>query len=223
MDLNADSTASLCFVYAPSIRMLEVIVFLFAAALGCWNTARRPVLFIWVLGGFGVAAVSLPIVLAPIASGGFLGILFCLTWRWLRPKTALSLAEQATVVAAPVAPAPGSTVSHAAQIGLSVLVAIFTISDGLARGETPPIEKAAAPPAAEPPVYRVLVPIDAQKNPTGGKVFLPESLYQQLYRRAETPAPKQQGWLIAPGKVSWRYGCRKRFRPARRRRPAGPV
>ena len=44
--------------------------------------------------------------------------------------------------------------------------------------------------------YRVFVPIDAQRKPTGGKVYLPEAFYQELYRRAAL-AEKPPAWLIA--------------------------
>ncbi len=66
----------------------------------------------------------------------------------------------------------------------------------MARGETPPkLRRRRAKEAAAPPLYRVLVPIDAQKKPTGGKVYVSEPLYQELYRRAAA-AENSPGWLI---------------------------
>ena len=47
----------------------------------------------------------------------------------------------------------------------------------------------AATPADAAGAYRVFVPIDAQQKPTGGKVYLPEPFYQELYRRASSPGP----------------------------------
>jgi hypothetical protein len=48
--------------------------------------------------------------------------------------------------------------------------------------------------------HRVFVPIDAKKNPIGDKVYVPETLYQELYRRMATPTEKPQGWLILQAK-----------------------
>ena len=44
--------------------------------------------------------------------------------------------------------------------------------------------------------YQVFVPIDARWNPVGGKVYVHEALYQELYRRAAL-AEKSPPWLIA--------------------------
>jgi hypothetical protein len=53
---------------------------------------------------------------------------------------------------------------------------------------------AAARPASSP-VYRVFVPVDARQKPVGGKVYLPEAFYQELYRHA-APVEKPPAWMI---------------------------
>jgi hypothetical protein len=53
---------------------------------------------------------------------------------------------------------------------------------------------AVARPVSSPP-YRVFVPVDDQRKPVGGKVYVPEAFYQELYRHA-APVEKPPAWLI---------------------------
>ena len=48
---------------------------------------------------------------------------------------------------------------------------------------------------ASPPLYRVFVPVDERRKPVGGKVYVPEAFYQELYRHA-APVEKPPAWLI---------------------------
>ncbi len=116
-ELNAAAPARLTFVHGDSMRLLGTIVFLLVAAAGCWKAADRPALLVLILGGFGAAAMVPPDAYAPIASGGVLGALFCLAWRWIRRTPAPSAAETTTAKAPPAKSTPGSTVSRAVQLG----------------------------------------------------------------------------------------------------------
>ena len=184
------------------MRLLGTIVFLLVAAVTCWKAVDRPVLLVSLLGGFGATAMLLPDAYVPLASGGVLGILFCLVWRWVWPRSAVVPAapgpQDARTPENSNSP-PGSTVVRTTQLGLILLGVLLSLPlCGVARAETPPqpADQSAEKPAAAPPMYRVLVPIDADKKPTGGKVYVPEPFYQELYRRAAAPAEKPQGWLI---------------------------
>ena len=44
-------------------------------------------------------------------------------------------------------------------------------------------------------IYRVFVPVDAKKKPVGSKVYVPETFYRELFRRA-APTEKPSAWLI---------------------------
>ena len=77
------------------------------------------------------------------------------------------------------------------MLALTLLPAVLL--GRVARGETPP--QPAEKPAAAPPLYRVLTPIDDNKTPIGGKVYVSEPLYQELYRRAGA-AENSPSWLI---------------------------
>ncbi len=48
---------------------------------------------------------------------------------------------------------------------------------------------------ASSPIYRVFVPVDARQKAVGGKVYLPEAFYQELYRHA-APVEKPPAWMI---------------------------
>ena len=62
-----------------------------------------------------------------------------------------------------------------------------------------PPEKKAPEKRAPPAPYSVFIPVDEHDQPTGGKYYVPEPFYEQLYRRAGPAAEKPQGWLIASG------------------------
>jgi hypothetical protein len=136
-----------------------------------------------------------PAAFAPIASGGVLGALFCLAWRWMRTPPVSPAAEATTAKAPAAKPAPGSTISKALPPALLALTALLL--GHVALGEVPPkpADKRAEKPVAAPPLYRVLTPIDDNKTPTGGKFYVSEPLYQELYRRAAA-AENLPGWLI---------------------------
>jgi hypothetical protein len=141
---------------------------------------------------------------APLATGGVLGALFCLLWRWIR----LSAREARPLQRVglddgnePRGPRtnPDSTVSMAWPLGLMLLGALAPLLlCGTARGVAPSM-KAAKPgesrAAAGQPEFAVLAPIDAQRKPVGGKLYVPEPLYQELLRRAAA-AEKPTAWMI---------------------------
>jgi hypothetical protein len=197
-ELNAAVPVTLKFVHGDSMRLLGTIVFLLVAAAGCWKATERPALLVLALGGFGAAAMMAPNAYAPIASGGVLGALFCLAWRWMRTPRVPPVGETTTVKLPVAKPAPGSTISKAVQLGLLGLAVLPALLLGhVARGETPPGpgDMPAEKRLAAPPLYRVLTPIDENKAPTGGKVYVSEPLYQELYHRAAA-AENVPGWLI---------------------------
>ena len=137
---------------------------------------------------FAVAAIVLPGAYLPVASGGVLGVLFGLAWQWIGRPTSRQTTQQTG--ADPLN--PGRTASIAVRLGLLLFgTSLVLFGRGPAQGADRP-EKSSR---ASPPDYRVLVPIDAQRKPTGGMVYVPEAFYQELYRHA-VPAEKPPAWLI---------------------------
>ena len=142
MELTAGSPEALEFVHCTSMRLLGTIVFLLVAAAACWKAGDRSVLLVSLLGGFGAAAMVLPDAYVPLASGGVLGILFCLAWRWVWSRIAVVPAapgpQDARTPESSNSP-PGSTVVRTAQLGLILLGVLLTLPlCGVARAETPP-------------------------------------------------------------------------------------
>ena len=52
-----------------------------------------------------------------------------------------------------------------------------------------------SPAAAAIPVYTVFVPIDEQRRPSGGKVYVPDRMLAELYRAAAAAVDHPSGWL----------------------------
>ena len=72
------------------------------------------------------------------------------------------------------------------------------------------------------PLYRVFVPVDARQKPVGGRVYVPEAFYQELYRRA-APVEKPPAWLILGAVYRGDLDEGGRLRPACGRRAAGAI
>jgi hypothetical protein len=179
-------------VHIATIHAVGWLMFLSAAAVGLWKLGGRSVLATALAGALGIVAMMCSSCFIPIASAALLGVLFCLAAGLVRRVRG---ARPAGVPQGPDGPEQDmpSTISGVLPSGMAVLlVAALSWANPLA---------AAAPPAKTPPPspYSLLVPIDAQEKPTGGKYYLPESLYEQLYLRAGARVEKPQGWLIAGG------------------------
>ena len=223
IELVEGGSHELQFVHDVSIQLLGVVAFLLTAALGCWTSAVRPFMLVLSLGVIGLLAMTLPEAYAPLASGGVLGIIFGLAWRWMYARDPQPAVENRPTGNQRSRVNPGSTVSMAADIGLIVLGVLLTLLvGGVVRGETPQDMEKTSPGISALPhdasnngakagqagngirsqenqpsaMYRVLVPIDAQKQPVGDKLYLPEPFYQELYRRSAAEAEKPRGWLL---------------------------
>ena len=180
--------------------------------------------FAALLGVFGAAAIVLPSVYVPIALGGVFGVLFCLALRWIHRNSTPT--QRPIRLGDPAANSNlGSTVAMTGPLGLVLLAALLTPllcrsalgvdwpprsmnwlesdREKAGTGAKPPrttsgkaASDKAASAAASSPVYRVFVPVDAQRKPVGGKVYVPEAFYQELYRHAVAPAEKPRAWLM---------------------------
>jgi hypothetical protein len=187
------TTPPLRFVHRSSMQLFAITLFLIVVALGCWKLIHRPAAFGALLGFFVVAALVLPAVYAPLASGGVLGLLFVLVWQRMHPKIEPIKASMPSSSAThpAVRANVGSTVTKIVGLGILLVVMMAAV----AWGETP--REGTRDKTDNPaPIHRVIVPIDAQKKPVGDKVFVPELFYKQLHLHATTPAEKPKGWLI---------------------------
>jgi hypothetical protein len=87
----------------------------------------------------------------------------------------------------------GKILPAAGKSGAALLIvaAVFFFSKAVRAEET-----ALKPKTVAPFDYRVFIPIDSAKKPTGDKVYLPEKFYNELYRRAAAAKEEPQGWLL---------------------------
>ncbi|MEN6457671.1 MAG: hypothetical protein ABFC63_01970 [Thermoguttaceae bacterium] len=205
MDVAAAGPARATLVHRPTVQLLGVVVLLGTAGLGCWAAGRRPTLVAAWLVVCASTALTLPAVYAPIATGGVLGSLFCLLWQRVRrpPSNADGLR--------PPTPRrnPDSTLSMAwplgvVLLGVTGLLLLGRVARAVAPPEPPPETRSLPGPTPTAPEERhrqgphdfaVLVPCDSQRNPTGGKLYVPEPLYQEL-QRAAALAQRPAAWII---------------------------
>ncbi|MCX7427393.1 MAG: hypothetical protein NTW96_17400, partial [Planctomycetia bacterium] len=191
MDFSSVGPIRLAVAHRASIESLRWIAMLLAIALGWWMAMNRPIILALVAGLSAIVALLTPPIVAVVASGVLLGLLCCLGFRLLavKPQRGRPASDSARTRAA------ASTMTHAAATSLAVLLAVVPCSS--AGDETP---------GNEPPPYRVFVPIDKGKKPTGGKVYVPEELYRELNRLA-AGATEPEGWLLEEatyrGALAW--------------------
>ncbi len=213
VDLSAAEPVRLNFVRTASLQLLGTVVLLLTAAATCWKLASRPLVVALLAVAFAAATLAVPAGYAPIASGAMLGAVFFLLWWLLNRRLAPSAADRSAAHAPAARPASGSTLARTVRLSLMLAALLATlqarpawaatgrdlaapgdIRDTLGVPVVADLQRGTVP-ASVPPIYRVLVPIDATKKPTGGKVHVPEALYHELYRRgAATEEP--HGYLI---------------------------
>jgi len=185
---SGTSAMRLEFVHRQTIKLLGWATFLLLIALGRWKFSDQAVLLIALVGVFGFAALVIPAVYVPITSGAVLATLFCLVRRLIRRRSRPRPPDNS-----PPTPEPPSTVSAPVKLGVTLLVvAALGVGSAVADGQ----DTGRTPSTAASPTHRVFIPVDDDEQPTGDKYYAPETLYQQLHRRAAAAAVQPQGWLI---------------------------
>jgi hypothetical protein len=234
LEISGAAEVQLSVVYRNAMRALHWTVFLAVAALGCWRPVRRPVLLVSLAGLAMLAALLLPAVYVPFASGAWLGALLSLAFYMMRGAD-----ESRAELETPALRAPASPVSKAVggMGGLLLPVVILAMSNTVLGAEPaakpatqpliPPRSSTAASasrPAARvqpeakpsPATYGVLIPVDEDDKPTGEPYQVPEGLYQELHRRAAVGTEEPQGWILTAatyrGSLVWQ-GPPERLEP----------
>ena len=222
-DIAAGTPIALRYARIASMRLFAAVAFLLVASLGWWAVKRRMAVApgcAALLGVFGAAVFALPDAYTPIAYGGLLGVLCCSMFRWIRRDSTAAPNPPTAVGSQSGNLDPGSTIAMVGRVGIMIFAALLSLSccSNIVHGEKgplaaseniatrlkspliqrqspPPYNSPAAAPAVPSPSYRVLVPVDSHRKPVGGKVYVPENLYQELYRHAGL-AEKLPSWLI---------------------------
>ncbi len=176
------------YVHRPTLWLLGWVALFAVVGLGWWLVAERPLWLLGLLAVFGCLSLLVAEPYLPIASGIVLGLLFCLVRELIRqrlPAEPPEPGDQPSTVS-PLAP----TATHVWQL-LVVLACCAAGAAATARGQSPAETPGKSP--SEP--YRVFIPVDAERNPTGGRYQVPAEFYRQLQRRA-AGAIGSAGWLI---------------------------
>ncbi len=208
-------------VHTAAMRSLGWAVFLALVAIGLATSARPPLPLVLVCTMAACAALVLPATYVPLASSALLAGLFCLALRMIRFPDTQPKSNDRSGSRRPQARSSG--VQQVAT--LLFLGAIFSVGAAL-YGSQPNLERQSSPPpnpaksaeplrkpasapavrsprrantqgqAADPALYRVIVPVDAQQNPQGGKYYIPKEFYNQLSRQSASASGQPKGWLI---------------------------
>ncbi len=189
LEIPAEASAELSVVRRDSLRVLRWAAFLGVIGLAWWKLIHRPATLTALLGLLGAAVFLLPEAHARIASGALVGTLFALGLGLIRP-----IPKRPTPIGRPGAESAGSR-----RVGgvlpiviLAIGVAALLILGASAMGQEPK----AGPSLPWSPYHGVLIPVDQDQQPTGGKYQVPEDFYRQLQRLAGEEEQKPQGWLV---------------------------
>ena len=165
----------------PSATMAwSVAIFLLCLAGG--STLRRR--HDW-FGGLVATAASLclllPTAFVPLATGAFLGLLASLVMRWPRR--------------ADPADAPTRTWTRLATAGATgMLLAALLVS--LAKAQSTRGAEDTDPQTKSAKIERVLVPVDAERRPSGSKVYVGERFLRRLLADSTPAVPDESEWLL---------------------------
>jgi hypothetical protein len=215
------STPQIRIVHTAAMRCLGWAVFLILVAIGLWTANRPPLGVMLVCATAAFAAFMLPAAYVPLASSALLAGLFCLALRIMRIPRAEPQSNDRSHSRG--SKTRGSSVHQVAT--LLLLGAVCNIGAAL-QGSQENLDRQASPQAnpaklveasgkpstsraaempraasanaqkADPPLYRVVVPADAQQNPRGGKYYIPQEFYNQLSRQSAAANGQPKDWLI---------------------------
>jgi hypothetical protein len=194
------STPAILYVHRDTIRLYAAIAFWLALVLGHWLIVPRPILTIASLGLLAMGSCLLPTFLVSVSSSAFVGLLLCVTIRWIRgPKTLPPQSSSSQTLPSQTLPSQSSAktsitpLSHVTPTSsiLGMLFLALCMHGAMprdARGE-PSNNNSTTP-------YRVLVPMGANLAPSGDKVFVPEPFYRELSQKAASATEPCPGSLI---------------------------
>lgn len=179
--------------HPPATTAWSVAIFLVCLAGGGVVRFRRN----WFIGLVAMTAILcllLPVAFAPLATGAFLGLLMSLFARWPRR--------------ADPADAPTRTWTRLATAGATGTALVFVLTNFVAAQSTS--DSVGANDSIDiAKIQRVLVPVDAERRPTGTKVYVSEPFLRRLLvQSAEFDADGSE-WLLTKAA----YHCELRHSP----------
>ena len=186
--------ATLLVVRPASWRTAAWICFLLSLGLGWLLVRWRPGAALMAMAISAALALVAPTLIAPVLSSVLVGMLVATTMAvlWDRRGSACS---SSGISAGEVGPAAGlaalfhpwSTLSGWLALCLWGTVAVSTAADDWQDIDRPPDASS---------VHRVFIPVNDDQQPVGDRVYVPEDLYEALYRRDSASRTAPQGWLL---------------------------
>lgn len=217
LEMSGTRGVSLTVCHRDAMRALRWTLFLLVTALACWRPLRRSRVLVPIAGLAALAALLLPAMFGPMASGVFLGILFSVMFGLRSHEAEVSPASEEPLPATPSASCTTQRAVSGMLVWLPVLLSLAFSGGAMAaepaRGEISPPPRPSMPSAVSttapvmptpgaleakplPPAYHVLIPVDKDAKPTGEPYQVPEILYKELHRRAAAGTDEPQGWLL---------------------------
>ncbi len=216
LEVSGTTAVYLTVCHRDAMRSLCWTLFLLVTAMACWRPLRRPRVLGPMAGLAVLAALLLPAMFVPIASGVFLGILLSVMFRLRSDEAEGSSASEVPLLSTPSDSRTTQKAVSGARVWLPILLSVTICGRTLAaepvgeggtpsaRSPKPPVGSTApvmpAPSSLEtksmPPAYNVLIPVDKDAKPTGEPYQVPETLYKELHRRAAAGTDEPQGWLL---------------------------
>ncbi|HEY2882462.1 MAG TPA: hypothetical protein VGJ15_08515, partial [Pirellulales bacterium] len=188
-----DSPARIWIVDERSISAQAWSLFVLTLAARWW-IGRRSISFnIGTMGLATAAALLISTAWIPFTSAIWLGLCAGTLLVWALPK----LPER--IVASQLSSSETPTTSRFVSAATGACFVLFLVCQSFVlaqeSADTPP---QLARPASE--VFQVLIPIDKNRQPTGGLYHLPVAFYDELLRRTDTESPAPPKYLITQAK-----------------------
>jgi hypothetical protein len=222
-ELSPSQTHEIYLTHNSTVTSLSWAVFLAAVAIGVWWGRSATALAIVVASLAAALALWLPEAFAPLASSVFMGALACLL---LSAAPSFAPRAPVVSTANPRSSRLRTVAVRSGVIALASLAAMDTCNSLLAAPTNSASEESSSLPTsnqnstapskesatirnsqskpddsttarkAAVPVYRVLVPVDAQQEAVDGKYYVPKDLFDQLHRQASIASGQPKRWMI---------------------------
>ncbi len=186
VQIPSHRAATISLIHATRLQSLTWAVLLATVGVGLWRSVIGGLGLVLIVGGSAVTSLVVSPALATLFSAATVGGLLCLAARMVRIEPRTTIVPDA---ADGVSKARSSYVQPVATILL--VMAFVQLAAALDAAEPSGV--------AEPPLYAVLVPIDADQHPVGDKYYVPDTLYEELLRRAAEIAGTPKAWIVTGG------------------------
>jgi hypothetical protein len=167
-------------VKQSAIEAWAITVFLTCLVVGGWIVRRGARKFVTLLAATAALALVLPVVFAPLATAGFLGLLCSPLRKWL-PQISYANANSR-------AWSRLSTVSAS-----SLVIALLAAKPGFSEPAGTPQAPADGDPRT---IERVLIPVDSGGRVAGSKYYISESLLRRLMRPPGAREGDSRQWVL---------------------------